>query len=123
MERKWKAIAGEVPRKRLELGFEKAEHMGKVSVGEDCVFFPKLLGAVEYLPFDSIQRAYRREEDCSSIMGCCRQSFAVHSLIFILPDGRQKKLEVERREEAKRVLELLQQRAPQIPIGFVKEEQ
>ena len=121
MEHKWKAIAGEVPRDRLEQSFEKAEHIGKVSVGVDCVFFKKLLGGVDYLPFDSIQRAYRREEDCSSMMGCCRQSFTVHSLVFILTDGREKKLEVERREEAKRVLELLEQRAPQVAIGFVKE--
>ena len=56
------------------------------------------------------------------MMGCCRQSFVTHYLVLVLPDGRLKKLEADRKEEVKQALELLEERGPGIAIGFVGEE-
>ena len=123
MEPRFKAMADQLDAEQLTADYAGADRLGRLAVGQQCVYYARLLGGVDYLPFSAITRAYRREEDCSSMMGCCRQSFAVHYLVLVLPDGRLKKLEADRKEEVKQVLELLKERSPETAIGFVKSEQ
>ena len=122
MEPRWKAIAEKLPAEVLRQDYAGADRLGRLAVGRQCVYYTRLLGGVDYLPFSAVARAYRREEDCSSMMGCCRQSFVTHYLVLVLPDGRLKKLEADRKEEVKQALELLEERGPGIASGFVGEE-
>lgn len=122
MARKWKAVTRELPAGQLEQAYGAAQTIGKLSIGEDCLFYKKLLGTVEYLPLDDIRRAYRRQEESRSVMGCCPQYFLNHFLVTVLPDGTPKKMELERKEQVEQALELLKEQAPEIAFGFVKQE-
>ncbi|MGM9537400.1 MAG: hypothetical protein ACI3VN_03615 [Candidatus Onthomonas sp.] len=120
MAKKWIPIVSEAPEQALEQDFAAAEQVGKLSVGKQYLFHPKLLGGVDYLAFADIQRAYRRQEESRAVMGCCPQYFLTHFLVTVLPDGTPKKWELERKEQVDRALELLKERAPEIAFGFVK---
>lgn len=118
---RFKAMADQLPTELLTADYEGADRLGRFSVGVQCVYYSKLLGGVEYAPFAAIERAYRREEDCSSIMGCCRQSFEVQYLVLNLKGGKQRRLEADSKDAVQQTLELLRVRSPETAIGFVKE--
>ncbi|MBQ9166322.1 MAG: hypothetical protein IJX71_05290, partial [Oscillospiraceae bacterium] len=65
-------------------------------------------------------RAYRRQEESRTIMGCCPQYILNHFLTVVTKDGSIKKFEVERKEQVEKALELLKGCAPDMAFGFVK---
>ncbi len=117
---KWKALGTTLPESQLEQSHEAAHQLDKLKVGEDCLFYKKAFGTIEYLPISDLQRAYRRQEESRAIMGCCPQYILNHFLAVVTKDGSIKKFEVERKEQVEQALELLKASAPHIEFGFVK---
>ncbi|MBQ3089683.1 MAG: hypothetical protein IJD21_03870 [Oscillospiraceae bacterium] len=117
---KWKALGATLPQTQLEQSHASACQLDKLKVSEDCLFYKKGFGTVEYLPLSDLRRAYRRQEESRAIMGCCPQYILNHYLAVVTSDGSIRKFEVERKEQVEKALELLKQAAPHMEFGFVK---
>lgn len=120
MANKWKALGTVLPEEHLEQAYANAKQAGKLLVGEDCLFYKRLFGTVEYLPVADLQRAYRRQEESRTRLGCCDQYILSHFLAVVLKDGSIQKFEVERKDQVEKALELLKSAAPDMAFGFVK---
>lgn len=117
---KWKALGTALPESQLEQSHSAAHQLDKLKVSGDCLFYKKAFGTVEYLPLTDLQRAYRRQEESRSVMGCCPQYIMSHFLAVVTNDGSIQKFEVERKEQVDKALELLKRYAPDMAFGFVK---
>lgn len=117
---KWKALGSTLPGQELAEVYAGARELDKLKVSEHCLFYRKGFGTVEYLPLSDLERAYRRQEESRSIMGCCPQYIMNHFLAVVKKDGSILKFEVERKEQVDKALELLKGYAPELAFGFVK---
>ena len=64
---KFKPEISALPAGILEPDYAKAQNMGKVHLGEQCLYFRKLSGT-SYLPYGQIVRAWLRQEEVRARM-------------------------------------------------------
>lgn len=119
---RWKALGTRCPDAELERGYLAALFREeRLRLGADCLFWQKPLGSVEYLPYADAERAYIREEERLTAMGCRRMKAPIASLAFRLKSGEVKLFEVGRRDMADRALEALSKLETGLEFGFQEE--
>ena len=87
-------IAGaQLPEELLEREFSQARNIGKVQLGESCLFFKKFSGAT-YLPYGRILRAWLRQEEVKARMCCATANFDQFYVVMDCDDGQQRRGQV-----------------------------
>lgn len=118
---RWKALSSQRTASELEQSYHAAPYRkDRLWLGTDCLFWQRPLGAVEYLPFADMERAYVREEERLTSMGCRRIMAPIASLAVRLKNGEVKTFELGEREQVEQALETLKELAPELAFGFVK---
>lgn len=105
----------------LEQDLEQADKFAKIAIGKQCIYYTGLL-QTSYLPLSEIVWAYMRQEDCQGKLCCGRMNFESFFLMVTTGDKKQKKSNLEKSDDVKRILDLLKERNPQIEIGYSQEK-
>ena len=113
-------ISGEVlPAETLEQDFAQARNMGKVHLGENCLFFRKFSGT-SYLPYVQIVRAWLRQEEVKARMCCATANFDQFFLVMACADGQERRGQVIDKDTGKAALDYIAAKNPDVKIGYVK---
>ena len=101
----------------LELDLKHAQSMDSVFFGDKCLFFPGVL-KLRYLSYEQIQWAYLRAEENRMSM-CCGKTFVDIWYLLLYANGEQvAKIEFQKKELAKEVLDYLEKNHKHILIGY-----
>ncbi|NBI08436.1 hypothetical protein D1641_00170 [Colidextribacter sp. OB.20] len=103
----------------LEQDFAQAQNMGKVQLGEECLFLKKFSGAA-YLPYSRITRAWLRQEEVKARLCCGTANFDQFYLVMACADGQERRGQVEDKASGQRCLDHIAVRNPEVKIGYVK---
>ncbi len=101
--------------------FGAAERYGRCLIGQDGVAFPQRLSK-KFLTWGDLSRAFLRVQEVNAKMCCGSANFDLPYLILRTKDGVEFSTSFSERREADRALEAIQRFAPDLPIGFIKEE-
>ena len=113
-------IAGaQLPEELLEREFSQARNIGKVQLGESCLFFKKFSGAT-YLPYGRILRVWLRQEEVKARMCCATANFDQFYVVMDCADGRQRQGQVLDKDTGKAALDHIATRNLAVKIGYVK---
>lgn len=99
--------------------FKETGAYGKVKAGNEFLFWKEILNW-NYVPFNEIERVYRRVEDVSSRTGCCSNDFSVHTLVMVKKDGSIIEAKIGEglyRHEPEKLIEEIRDMHPEILIG------
>ena len=113
-------IAGaQLPEELLEREFSQARNIGKVQLGESCLFFKKFSGAT-YLPYGRILRAWLRQEEVKARMCCATANFDQFYVVMSCGGGHEVRWQVEDKAAGQRVLDHISAQNPAVEIGYRK---
>lgn len=117
-------MRSEIPGTALSEGdvsqdFARARSIGKISLGERCLFFQKLLGT-SYLPYSQILRAWLRQEEVNARMCCATANFDQFYLVMDCADGRQRRAHMPDKPSGQAALDHIAAHAPETAIGYVR---
>lgn len=110
-----------LPAEALEADFSQAREVGKVRLGEQCLFLKKFSG-VSYLPYGQILRAWLRQEEVRARMCCATANFDQFYLVMACADGQERRGEVPDKAVGQQCLDHIAARNPGVKIGYVKPE-
>ena len=101
----------------LEQDLKGAQSIDSVFFGQKCLYYPGVL-KLRYLPYDQIGWAYLRAEENRMSM-CCGKTFVDIWYLLLYADGKQvAKIEFQKKELAKEVLDYLEKNHKHILIGY-----
>lgn len=103
----------------LEQDYARAQNLGKVHLGENCLFFRKFSG-ISYLPYSQIVRAWLRQEEVKARMCCATANFDQFYLVMACADGQERRGQVEDKAAGQRCLDHIAAKNPEVKIGYVK---
>ena len=103
----------------LEQDYAQAQNMGRVHLGDSCLFFRKFSGA-SYLPYSHILRAWLRQEEVRARMCCATANFDQFYLVLACADGQERQGQVEGKADGQRCLDHIAAKNPEVKIGYVK---
>jgi len=116
-------IAGaQLPEELLEREFSQARNIGKVQLGESCLFFKKFSGAT-YLPYGRILRAWLRQEEVKARMCCATANFDQFYVVMDCDDGQQRRGQVIDKSTGQSCLDHIAARNPAAKIAYAKPEE
>ena len=116
-------ISGAVlPAGTLEQDYAQARNMGKVHLGEECLFLRRFSGT-SYLPYGQISRAWLRQEEVKARMCCATANFDQFFLVMACADGQERRGQVEDKASGQRCLDHIASKNPDVKIGYVKPAQ
>ncbi|MDR1620608.1 MAG: hypothetical protein LBS18_08105 [Clostridiales bacterium] len=120
MAKKFKhAFGGETPA-NVARDYENAAQYGNVGVGADYLYFDGLM-QVEFVPMNELVWAYMRQEDSRVTLCCGKGILETCYLIIRTARGDKRKVHVERKDDLKKALALLEKNAPSVVIGYSKD--
>lgn len=105
----------------LEPDYAQAQNMGKVQLGEQCLYFRKFSG-VSYIPYGRILRAWLRQEEVKARMCCATANFDQFYVVLSCSDGQERRGQVIDKGAGQRCLEHIAAKHPEVKIGYVKPE-
>lgn len=108
-----------LPDQALEQDFSQAQNLGKVRLGEQCLFLKKFSG-VSYLPYGQIVRAWLRQEEVNARLCCGTANFDQFYVVMACTDGQERRGQVENKADGQSCLDHIAARNPDVKIGFVK---
>ena len=115
-------ISGAVlPAGTLEQDYAQARNMGKVHLGEECLFLRRFSGT-SYLPYGQISRAWLRQEEVKARMCCATANFDQLYVALSCSDGQERRGQVIDKAAGQRCLDHIAARNPEVKIGFVRPE-
>ena len=103
----------------LEQDYAQAQNMGKVQLGEQCLYLRKFSGT-SYLPYGQIVRAWLRQEEVKARMCCGTANFDQFYLVVSYGGGRERRGHVAGKAEGQRCLDRVAAQNPEVKIGYVK---
>lgn len=104
----------------LKQDWKEALSLDSLRLGQRCLYYPGML-KVRYLPYDRIQWAYLRAEENRMSMCCGRVLVDIWYLLLYV-DGREAaKIEFQKKETARKVLDFLAEHHSHILIGYTEE--
>ena len=104
----------------LEQDLKGAQAIDSVFFGQKCLYYPGVL-KLRYLPYDQIGWAYLRAEENRMSM-CCGKTFVDMWYLLLYVDGKQvAKIEFQKKETAKKALNVLSEVNQEILIGYSEE--
>ena len=106
----------------LEQDYAQAQNMGRVHLGDSCLFFRKFSGA-SYLPYSHILRAWLRQEEVKARMCCATANFDQFFLVMACSDGEERRVQVEDKAEGQVCLDHIAAKNPEVKIGYYKPAQ
>ena len=106
----------------LEQDFSQARSVGKVRLGEDCLFIRKFSGTT-YLPYSRIVRAWLRQEEVRARMCCATANFDQFFLVMACSDGEERRVQVEDKAAGQVCLDHIAAKNPEVKIGYYKPAQ
>ena len=113
-------ISGAVlPAGTLEQDYAQARNMGKVHLGEECLFLRRFSGT-SYLPCSRIVRAWLRQEEVKARMCCATANFDQFFLVMACADGQERRGQVIDKDTGKAALDYIAAKNPDVKIGYVK---
>lgn len=122
MKFKPEIAAAVLPDETLEQDYAQARNMGKVHLGEECLFFRKFSGAT-YLPYGQISRAWLRQEEVKARMCCATANFDQFYLVMDCADGQERRGQVIDKDTGKAALDQISTKNPEVKIGYIKPEE
>lgn len=111
--------ASSLPSELLEPDYAQAQNMGKVHLGEQCLYFRKFSGT-SYLPYGQITRAWLRQEEVKARMCCATANFDQFFLAMACADGQERRGQVIDKATGQRCLDQISAKNPDVKIGYVK---
>ena len=113
-------ISGAVlPAGTLEQDYAQARNMGKVHLGEECLFLRRFSGT-SYLPYGQISRAWLRQEEVKARMCCATANFDQFYVVMACADGRERRGQVLDKAAGQSCLDHIAAQNPSVRIGYVK---
>lgn len=104
----------------LKQDWKEALSLDSLRLGQRCLYYPGML-KVRYLPYDRIQWAYLRAEENRMSM-CCGRALVDIWYLLLYVDGREAaKIEFQKKETARKVLDFLEEHYSHILIGYTEE--
>ena len=119
---KFKPEISALPAGILEPDYAKAQNMGKVHLGEQCLYFRKLSGT-SYLPYNQIVRAWLRQEEVRARMCCATANFDQFYLVMACTDGQERRGQVLDKPTGQQCLDHIAAQNPSVKIGYIKPTQ
>lgn len=117
---KWTQELGPaLPREELEEDFRRARDLGKVRLGERCLYFTRLSGTV-CLPYGEVVWAYLRQEEVNAKLCCGQANFDQFYLMVQGSDGKLRRGQVLTKQAGGQALEHIAARCPEAKIGYYK---
>lgn len=111
-----------LPEEVLSRDFSCARNIGKLQLGEDCLYFRKFSGAT-YLPYGQILRAWLRQEEVKARMCCATANFDQFYVVMDCTDGRQRRGQAVDKAAGKAALDHIAAKNSEVKIGYVKPAQ
>lgn len=108
-----------LPADALEQDYAQARNVGKVQLGEDCLFLRRFSGT-SYLPYSQILRVWLRQEEVKARMCCATASFDQFYLVAACTDGQERRGQVINKDSGKAALDHIAAKNPEIKIGYEK---
>lgn len=105
----------EIMEDQLMLDYSSAARQEKIKLGETCLYIIHTLYA-EYIPYETITRAYRRIEDVRGKLCCGVCTYEIHHLVIEV-NGKETTVLLEGMEAAKAALEKIGKKNPAAVIG------
>ena len=113
-------ISGAVlPAGTLEQDYAQARNMGKVHLGEECLFLRRFSGT-SYLPYGQISRAWLRQEEVKAKMCCGTANFDQFYLVMACGDGREHRWHIPDKAAGQTCLDHITAQNPEVKTGYVK---
>lgn len=109
------------PEEELERDYAQALSLGKMQLGEHCLFFRKFSG-VSCLPYRHIQRAWLRQEEVKARMCCTTANFDQFYVVMACAGGQERRGQVVDKAMGQRCLDHIAAKNPDVKIGYVKQE-
>ena len=107
------------PAEMLEQDFSQARSMGKVHLGESCLFIRKFSGTT-YLPYSRIVRAWLRQEEVKARMCCATANFDQFYLVMACAGGQERRWHVTDKADGQQCLDFILEKNPEVNIGYIK---
>ncbi|NBI68790.1 hypothetical protein D1646_18780 [Pseudoflavonifractor sp. 60] len=108
-----------LPSQDLERDFSQARAVGKVRLGQQCLFLPKLSGT-SYLPYAKILRAWLRQEEVKARMCCATANFDQFYLVMACAGGQERRWHVTDKADGQQCLDFILEKNPEVNIGYIK---
>ena len=109
-----------IPEEQLQADYAAAEKQEKLKLGEKCLYIAHTL-YTEYIPYEAIERAYRRVEDVRGKLCCGVTTYEIHHLVMVM-GGKEVKVLLESEDAARKALERIAEKNPQVQIGYHEKE-
>lgn len=107
-----------LPCEALQPDYTQARSLGKVQLGELCIFFRKFAG-VTYLPYDQILRAWLRQEEVKARMCCATANFDQFYVVMACTDGQERRGQVIDKVTGQSCLDHISAHNPAVKLGYV----
>ena len=108
-----------LPTQALAQDYAQARNMGKVHLGEQCLYLRKFSG-VSCLPYSQITRAWLRQEEVKARMCCTTANFDQFHLVMACADGQERRGQVLDKPTGQQCLDHIAAQNPDVEIGYVK---
>ena len=108
-----------LPTEVLEQDYAQARSMGKVYLGEGCLYLRKFSG-ISYLPYSQITRAWLRQEEVKARMCCATANFDQFYVVLACADSQERRGQVLDKPTGQQCLDHIAARNPKAAIGYVK---
>lgn len=108
-----------LPTEALAQDYAQARNMGKVHLGEQCLYLRKFSG-VSCLPYSQITRAWLRQEEVKARMCCATANFDQFYLVMACADGQERRGQVLDKPTGQHCLDHIAAQNPDVKIGYVK---
>ena len=105
-----------LPDGELEPDWSQARDIGKVRLGERCLYLSKFSGA-SYLPYEKITRVWLRQEEVNAKMCCGQVNLDQFYLMVQTGDGQTLKAQVLGKDPGKAALSHVSARNPEAQVG------
>lgn len=108
----------EIMEDQLILDYSSAGRQEKLKLGELCLYIVHTLYA-EYVPYETITRAYRRIEDVRGKLCCGVCTYEIHHLVMEV-EGKEMTVLLEGKDAAQAALDIISRKNPAAVIGYGK---
>lgn len=105
---------------QLQADYAAAEKQEKLKIGEKCLYIAHTL-YTEYIPYEAVERAYRRVEDVRGKLCCGVTTYEIHHLVMVF-DGKETAVLLETKEAAQKALDKIAEKNAKAQIGYQAKE-
>lgn len=110
---KFHSLASSTEEQLLRTDFQGAHEIGSVAVGDQNLFFRRLLKTY-YIPYADIRRCFRRVSEVPAKLGCCSGSYDTESLVVYTDQGEAAEIPLPDTRAARVLIEELKSKMPQV---------